>query len=291
MGGAINTHQTQTIYAESGILGVLQAAYAGNPKVEIKAWTDFNANRVHPLDGQWVADGLHAAHQSIRAIRGWREWTEGLDVSELDQDGRVKPQRAQGRYEVPKGTRTYYHNNVALATTVHIATSEFQLGKTASGAATDTVAVHQNGVHAWVATSPANEPNSAAWPTSGVYRYQIDVTLAGADLTFGLLSQGGEPGHFARVDSGLTTEHESFTQDEAAFSGSGLHLATVTDPAWTSGSATDRFEISIAGVRTAGHGTQDLTLQLGESDDFADGPWPAPVPPPPADALWFGGAF
>jgi hypothetical protein len=71
---------------------------------------------------------------------------------------------------------------------------------------------------------------------------------------------------------------QRIAQDEAAFAGSGLKLATVNSPSWVTGLAdlqTYRFGVVIAAVRNAGHGQQTLTLQLGELDDFADGPWQA----------------
>jgi hypothetical protein len=139
------------------------------------------------------------------------------------------------------------------------------------------------------ARSPG-EPDSAAWPTTGVYRYQIDATSVGADLTYGLLTQGNGNGFFARTPADGLSVTESFVQDQAAFSSSGLNIASVTDPAWTAGNATDRFAIVLASVRTAGHGNQTLTLQLGETDDFADGPWPSGVAQD-ADALFFGTMF
>ena len=141
-------------------------------------------------------------------------------------------------------------------------------------AANEDATIAQGGELAWVAATPVGEPNSAAWPTTGTYRYQIDCIAAGVDLTFGLLTQATYTGGFVRINSALDTELQLFAQSQSAFSGSGLHLATVTDPAWSAGAASDRFAIKIAGVRVIGHGNQIMTLQLGEVDDYADGPWP-----------------
>jgi len=274
LGGALNTNQSHVLYVEDGIKATLQAAYAGNSKVVLKDWVDFDPNRANPMDGRWVSDGHHAAHCAKQTIHGWRTWTEGLDPSELDAQGRVKCQRALGRFIVPKGTRTYYHNGTDLAIPAYIALNENALGLTAAGSANENASIAQGGELAWAAATPANEPNSAAWPTTGTYRYQIDCVAAGVDLTFGLLTQAGYTGGFARINSALDTELQRIEQAQSAFSGSGLHLATITNPAWSGGSASDRFAIKIAGVRVIGHGNQTITLQLGEADDYADGPWP-----------------
>jgi hypothetical protein len=291
-GGALNTCQTHVIYAEAGIKPTLQAAYGNNPKVEIKDWTDFNPNRSNPMGGQWVADGAHAAHVAKRSTEGWRTWTEGLDPSELDAQGRVKVQRAIGRYEKPKGTRTYYHNATDLSIPAYTADNSNALGLSPAGSTNENSGnVGGNGALGWAAATPANEPSSAAWPTTGTYRYQIDCVAAGVDLTYGLLTQGTDDGGFVRINSALDTELQRIVQSQSAFFGSGLFLATVTNPAWTAGASSDRFAIKVAAVRVTGHGTQTMTLQVGESDDFADGPWSAAPAPPDENSTFFGSNF
>jgi len=290
-GGALNTCQTHVLYAETGIKPALEAAYAGNPKVEIKNWSDFDPNRSNPMEGQWVSDAQHAAHQRKQTVQGWRTWTEGIDPSELDANGRVKVQRAIGRYERPKGTRTYYHNATDLSIPVYTADNSNALGLTAAGSTNENSGnVGAGSSLVWVAASPANEPSSAAWPTTGTYRYQIDCVAAGVDLTYGLLAQGSSNGGFARINSALDTELQRIVQSQSAFFGSGLFLATITNPAWSAGSASDRFAIKVAAVRVTGHGTQTMTLQLGEADDFTDGPWTAPVVQS-TNATFFGSNF
>jgi len=274
LGGALNTNQTHVLYVEDGIKAALQAAYAGNSKVVIKEWSDFDPNRSNPMEGQWVSDGQHAAHRALQTVHGWRTWTEGVDPVELDAQGHVKCQRAIGRFVVPKGTRTYYHNATDLSIPAYSADHENALELSAAGATSEEVAVNQGGSLLWAAATPAGEPDSAAWPTTGMYRYQIDCIAVGADLTFGLLTQTGYTGGFARINAALDTELQLIVQSQSAFAGSGLHLATITDPAWSAGAASDRFAIKIAGTRSLGHGDQNLMLQLGEVDDYADGPWP-----------------
>jgi len=291
-GGAFNTCQTHVIYAEAGIRPTLESAYGGNSKIEFKDWSEFDPNRSNPMEGQWVTDAQHAAFQRQQTVEGWRTWTEGVDPSELDARGRVKIQRAIGRYEKPKGTRTYYHNATDLSIPAYTPDNANALGLTAAGAANENSGnVNQNGSLVWAAASPANEPSSAAWPTTGTYRYQIDCVAAGVDLTYGLLTQGANNGGFARLNSALASELQLFVQSQSAFFGSGLFLATVTNPAWSAGASSDRFAIKVAAVRVTGHGSQIMTLQLGETDDFADGPWSAAPPPALTNGLFFGTHF
>lgn len=273
LGGAINTNHRHVLYAEWGIRSVLQRAYGKNPHVTIADWADFVPPQAKTFDGQWVTDAHHEAHRKKRDIRGWREWTDGLAEEEIE-DGKVRLQRVNVRYVPPKGTRTYYHNPAA-GPDIHSAINPNSFGLTPSGATNETATCNQNGQTAFSAVTPANEPSSAAWPTTGVYRYKIDCTAIGADLAYGLLNQGSGVGHFGRVNAGATADLQTIAQDQAAFTSSGLNIASITNPAWSSGSAGDRFEIVISGFRTVGHGNQDMTLQLGEFDDFADGPWRA----------------
>jgi hypothetical protein len=289
-GGAINTGITQTIYAEEDIAPILRAAYQGNASIEVLDWSEFDPGLPpNPKPGIWLSDASYLAHQEKRTLRGWREWTEGLDPSEYE-DGRLKDQRAQGRYSKPLGSRTYYHNgDDAVPSAVHNADYENALATSATGATDQTAAVGPNGSLTHLGSTAANEPGTGSWPTTGVYRWQVDIKSIGADLTCGLMTQGNKDGHFARVDSALASDLESFVQDQGAFSSPGLEMASITDPAWTSGSAGDRFEVLLASYRTTGHGTQNLTLELGETDDFADGPWPEAVAV--SNAIFFGTNF
>ncbi len=277
MGGAINTRQTITYYVQDEVRKLMPSEIYNS---EIKSLVEFKK----PLEeitrhGISLPDALYQRHESNRRIAGWREWIEGIHSSELDENGCIKPQRPQGRYVIPDGTRTYFHNNVLVATSLHSvnADRENQLGLTAAGASSETSSNigGASDMEAFVATTPANEPDHTTWP-EGVYRYQIDCTSVGANITYGLLDLGGSNGHFARVNSTLTTEVDSNQQGSAAFAGNGLKLAAYTGT-WSGTVQTDRFEILIAAIRPASHGNQSITLQLGEADDFADGPWDAPL--------------
>ena len=289
MGGAINTHQTQIIYAEAGLMPIFRAAHMGDPKVKLRLWAQLDKTLLPALSGIWVADELHETHQAVRSIQGWREWTEGLDSLELDVNGRLKSQLAQGRWVKPAGTQTFYHNLNDLANNAYSAEYENALGLTATGAGTETFdSIKDQGTLVWVATSPVGRPGETAWPTTGAYRYQIDCTAVGADCSFGLLTQGSEVGEFARVSGDTSTRLQGIAQDQSAFTGSGWHVASITDPAWTSGDSSDRFVVAVAAIRTAGHVAQSITLQLGEADDYADGSWPEYVV---RNAPFFGANF
>lgn len=277
MNGAINTRQTVTFYPQSNVRALMPTSFHG---AQVKPWSDFvKPDESITRHGIWLPSDLYTRHENIRSKRGWREWTEGLAPHEIDTSGRVKQQRAQGRYVHPTGTRTYYHNDVALSTSLHSvsASDERQLGTTAAGASTVTSSNLGGGsdIEFFVANTPTNEPDNATWP-EGEYRYQIDCTSVGGDISYGLLNLGGSNGHFARVNSALTTEVASNQQVEGAFTGTGLKLASYSGT-WTGSTQSDRFEILIAGQRPANHGNQSLSLQLGETDDFADGPWTAAV--------------
>lgn len=288
LGGAVSTHQTTKIYAEMLIKPVLDAAYADSPNVTVHPWSNFNEAPYASKPGRWMNNAQFAAHQKSRAKRPWREWTDGLDPAELDHKGHVKDQRGQGRYVIPKGTRTYYHNPGA-GTGVASADVTNVLGLTPTGATNQQSGnVGTNGAVAFEAVSPGGEPASAAWPTTGEYRYQIDVLTTGADLVFGLMSLGNATGGFERVDAAVNTQLQRIEQDQAAFSGSGLRVASITDPAWSAGNASDRVGVVMAGQRVLGHGNQTFTLQLGELDDFIDGPWPSAVAGSGQDAILLG---
>jgi hypothetical protein len=273
--GAINTRQSQLIYADADVAA--RMVYMGTDPASIRPFEDYiKPDEAITRHGIWTSQESNDAHESARSVPTWRQWTEGLDASELDEFGEVKQQRSQDRYLKPFGTRTYYHSTTTLANGIHAATHENELAIATAAAGTQASNNIGGGadVLVWAGTTPTGEPDSAAWPT-GDYRAQLDVTAIGGDVTIGLLTIGGSAGHFARVNTGLTSDLETKTQQESAFSGTGLHLATTGSVSWTAGAASDRFEILIAAGRPASHGNQTVTLELNEADDFCDGPWPA----------------
>ena len=135
-------------------------------------------------------------------------------------------------------------------------------------------------------TTVAHEPDHEQWP-SGDYRMQLDVPSIGLDVTYGVLDLGTAEGHFARVSSDLATEHETKQQQESAFAGTGLKLCTTGGVTWSSGNASDRFEVLVCAQRAANHGNQTMSLRVS-ADCFGDGPWEEAVM---LNSIFFGMNF
>lgn len=280
-GHAWNARPTKAIYVGDDIRRAYDRA-KWNP-AELRPWSGFAPPDPHFVrHGAWLPDRLYEGHWRSRSLHGWREWTEGVP-DDMVRRGRVVDQRSLGRYNVPDGTKTYYHSDTPTQVIGGGVVAEFeQTLATATGTvATQTSASLSGGADSavWGAVTPSGEPNSAAWP-SGIsnYRHQIDCSAVGADITFGLLTLGGSVGRFIRINDALGIIQESRDQAEAAFSGTGLHLATATGANWSAGNAADRFGIVIAAVRGANHGNQTISIDVNEADDFADGPWTTAAP-------------
>ncbi len=271
-GDAIDTRQSRVIYAQTNVYDYYDAMMPIE-NTTLKTWADFILPDAEiTRHGIWMSDELFNDHKDKQSHKGWRNYGHHLDPKEL-KDGKVKDQRNQGRYKKAEGTLTYYMRNQAEPTGIHGAVSETALN-TNSGPtaplASNVPTVGDTLTHAF--TTTPGEPGSADWP-NGAYRAQLDVSSAGGSLTYGLKTIGGSAGHFATVDNGLTGDQETWTQDEATFSGTGLKLATNTiDPA--SVDNTDRFEILIAAANSDSMMEQPLTLDGDNTDSFADGPWP-----------------
>jgi hypothetical protein len=167
---------------------------------------------------------------------------------------------------------TYYQRSTNLATDVHVATGhENELNTTTAASANEgrSVAAGASEItHVW--TTGSGVPGITQWG-SGTYRAQFNVAGAGANSSYGLRTVGSANGHFARVDSGLTSDLETAQQSEAAFTGTGLKLVTTS---WTpsAGSTTDCFEIALAAENTGTMG-QTINLTMNTTDSFADGPF------------------
>ncbi len=270
---ALNTKQSQVVYAEQKVMPALNAS-APLQNTTFEDWSNF----VPPAELE-VRHGietditLHNDHVSIRSQEGWRKWTEGLDPSEIN-NGQIKSQRDQGRFERPKGTRTYFASRTDLSNGIHVATFEKNASLTTTASQNQQVTIAATSdVLGWSYITPTNEPGAQVWPP-GTYRFQLDVTVNNGSNEIGLLTLGGSNGHFARIDAGITTDVETKTQVESAFTGTGLKLATTGNVSWTTGNILDRFECLVAARNPAAHGgSQISTLQAAESYDFIDGPW------------------
>lgn len=281
IGGAINTRQSKVVYAAPAHLAAMTLPIENTV---IRPWSEF-VPPANPCHGKWVSPASLTEHQRVATSHGWREWTEGLNSSELDQDGFVKPQRPQGRYNVPPGTITYFLNDASLIGVHVAAVHEVQMeeGDIASSVTLDALIPVAGDALSHLWTTLAGSPNEANWP-NGAYRCQIDVNTAMLVDGYGFLTRGGSVGHFARVNAGLTADEETWTQTEVAFTGTGIKLATRTlDP--SAGAAGDRFECLLAADNSDSMMDGDLNVRVDDSDSFADGPWTggaAPVSFPPS---------
>lgn len=94
LGGAINTRQTQTVFAEVGARARMSAAIS----TTFQPWSAFVPPTSDVMHGVRVSDQEHLDHLAARTPHGWREWTEGLDPSDLDENGHIKQQRVLGRF-------------------------------------------------------------------------------------------------------------------------------------------------------------------------------------------------
>lgn len=270
-GYAYNTQQTQQVFAASSAQSQLATRKRSN--FTLRDWEDFvPPNPALIRHGIWMPDELFNEHISSQSVRGWRHWSDGLPEIEKCEDGCIRQQRKLDRYLKPLGTRTYYHNSTDDGV-LSVAKNNNRLSLAPAGAVTENeTSLGETGTLQWAAVTPVNEPASAAWP-AGNYRYQLDVVAADVDVDYGLLTLGAANGNFRRYNSTLTLILESKQQAEGAFSLTGLRLATTGSVTWSAGTADDRFAIAVAAIKTGGHGTATMQMQLGETDDFADGPW------------------
>lgn len=184
--------------------------------------------------------------------------------------------------------KTFYHRSTVVLSGIHVADHEKDQPTTAGSVVLEESSSFVGGESrlSFLFTTPAAEPNTADWP-NGLYRCIMEITTAGADISYGLRAAGTATGHFARVNSDLTSDLETIAQTQALFTGTGVKTASVTwDPA--AGAAGDRFECLIAGTRAASHGSQTLAIALDAPDasetngGISDGPWTvaAAFPPP-----------
>ena len=126
-------------------------------------------------------------------------------------------------------------------------------------------------------TTESGDPNVADWPVASVgdpYECSIDVSAAGADVTWGLRVIGGAAGFFRRLNSSCT-QQETWEMSQSAFSGTGVHVATNTSVNPSSGAAGDRFQCVFSGRNNATMGGNQSFTILTNSSSFAKGPWEA----------------
>lgn len=177
--------------------------------------------------------------------------------------------------------KTFFHTNTDLASGVH-GSPEEKLQSTTAPASTTTLTIagiDNDGEPVCTFTTTAGEPNAVTWAT-GVYTVIVDCLAIDTDTAFGFGMAGGQSGHIARVDSGLTSDLETHPQAEALFTTPGLKSATYTG-AWSAvGTAADRFECFLVANQTAGMmamGGKSITLRFN-GDAKSTGPWAPPGP-------------
>jgi len=283
LGGAINTRQSQVIYAEGQRFINLTANPPQNTTV--LPWPDFVPPPAAVTRHQvWLTDAKYAQHTlATRSFRGdplewgWRDWADHLPDSEVNvlPGGRrmLKDQRSQGRYSPSEHTLTWFLRDTNLAQGWIAATHEDSLLGTAGGGQTESVTTDQNIVVGWGFATPSNEPNSDQWPT-GTYRTQLDCTAASAGLIYQIDTSTTAVDFVAewyRLQSDLSSVLQTRGEDQGGtFSGTGLKLATSGTEIWSAGNATDRFGF---GVNADGDSHGDAITLRFSSDAWADGPW------------------
>ncbi len=277
IGGAYNTHRSRTTIYAAPFWLEYYARLGPIQNTEIKPWEAFRPpGEVDTRHGVWIKNEDVLLYTQKRTSCNWRDWTEGLPKEEI-VDSKLRDQRPLGRFRRAKGTKTFGLRDLIQASGVHATSNanyEDQMTRDAFGAS-ELESENLGGgaselTHLW--TTLTTEPNDSDWP-SGNYRCSMDISTVGADITFGLRTAGAVTGHFARVNSGLSSDLETFAQTEALFgSPAGIKVATTgtIDPA--AGAAVDRFECLLAATRTADHGNQPLEVRYS-SDSWADGPW------------------
>jgi hypothetical protein len=275
LGGAINTNITRVVYG--GKKYMEYSAQVPLQGVVFKPWEEFVLpNPDVTRHGIWVPDALDLEHCGKTSLADWRQWGQHLDPIELEEEtGLLKSQFDQGRFKPKQGTRTQFLRDTDRISAVHAVPTGTENAMSATAGASETEAspnlTASSDALCFAWTSDSTFPNDANWP-NGIYECQTDCTNVDTNVSYGLLTLGGSAGHFANVNSGLTAENETWTQDESAFTTSGLNMASNTiDPA--AGNASDRFEVLVAGARSAGcHGNRTFTIRYS-SDSFARGPW------------------
>ena len=264
LGGAINTRQSRVVYAQPAAIARRSAIPIEN--TEYRPWSEFRPP-AQARHGIWLPQELLVDHEDIQTPHGWREWGEG---------GVVPSQRLLGRYAKPEGTITYFLHDTVLATGVHVVEHEVEMEETDVAVPVNLTGASNAGggiqTHVW--TTLSGSPNDADWP-SGDYRCQIDVNQIMRVDSYGFRTLASVAGHFARVNTGLTADQETFEQIEAAFTGTGIKLATTGTINPASGSADDRAEWVLVADATSESMAGSVRVSCDDSDSFADGPWTA----------------
>ena len=277
LGMAINTRQSCIRYCEGD--RYTQFLENSPQNTTVRPWSEF----VPPAEeitrhGVWLENDKFQEHLAVapQSKWGWMHWNEHLPQSETEiaLDGRrvLKEQRKQGRYKQSEHTITYYQRDTERLVGFTVSTFENALELTTATSATQT-ATTDGFQRWWDFTTPANQPNSADWP-SGDFHAQLNCTAVSGGVVYGINTSSSLA--FMRISSDLTTKLENINPtdgngDENDFSGTGLKLATISNADFSAGDADNRLSIEVEATGDS-HGDA-ITLTLNTTDSYADGPW------------------
>jgi hypothetical protein len=247
---------------------------------EYFSWDSF----IEPTDGvtfhgKQLTDIEYAERKSIQSHHGWREWTEDIPSEEL-VNGEIPAQRPLGRYSVPLGTITWWPYYTANALATYNASNELGVTQTEPSSSSGTTypeEIRKNSselTHAF-ATAGSYNPGFATWPAGSVgsgYRFQIDCTSCGADITYGLLSSIDNEAGFYRIDSTDSAQWQ-VDMSQSAFSGTGQKLATNTSVSESTNASDDKFAVALAAANGHAKDNQTITIAVNDTDSWMDGPW------------------
>lgn len=103
-GGCYQPHQTITEYAAPERYTFRAPKYdftrmragavhrSASPPAILRPWSELVLLPTSLIRyGKWLTDEQSVAHVKAHRQESWREWTEGVPLTELDADGRVKP--------------------------------------------------------------------------------------------------------------------------------------------------------------------------------------------------------
>lgn len=286
LGMAINTRQSCKRYCKGPRYDRLVSDPPQNTTV--RPWEEFAPpSEEITRHGVWIENEKHSEHveKAPQHEWGWHHWVEHLPENEIEIESEIRhnkgqiikqvqprrkleEQRLQGRYKQAEHTITYYQRSADRAIGNITYTNEDALELTTTTAASESFTTNAtSGNPVWAFTTPANQPNSADWP-SGTFNAQLNCTAASTGVTYGIVK-------FYRADS-TPASIEELGDNLEDFSGTGLKLKTNTSLDFSAGSANDCFGFKINASGDS-HGDA-ITLQLNTTDSYADGPWTTEAP-------------
>ena len=284
LGGAWNTAQSEVWYGQPG--GSVDVRFRGlGPwqSVTFKPWSAFAADLPtgNVLHGIMLPDPLWVAAQAARTMRGWREWTEGVDPKVIDpRTGKVGQQAPLGLRSPKTGTYTRYLNDQNQGISGHTLDRELATytDPTTAGDLSMVSAKTSAATEAWgwnFGGSLKGGGTDGVHP-NGLYQAQIDCTLNEGSHVYGIKTLNSVTGHFGIWNAIGGSHTDSWEQTEGTHSGTGVKVCSRTlNP--TDGDVFDLYQAICVIDKPSGHGGGDhtFTLELNEADDLIEGPWDA----------------